>query len=60
MLNTQGTTLHLHESCLENRSIRSLDALIADEEIDIDARDKVHIIFFSNNSPSLHDLNFGL
>lgn len=32
--------LRLHESCLENRSIRSLDALMEDKEIDIDTRDK--------------------
>lgn len=37
----QGINFRLHESCLENRSIRSLDTLIADEELDIDARDKV-------------------
>lgn len=39
----QGINLRLHESCLENRSIRSLDALMADEELDINARDKVGI-----------------
>ena len=33
--------MRLHESCLENRSVRSLDALIASDEVDIDARDKV-------------------
>lgn len=37
----QGMNLRLHQSCLENRSIRSLDALMADEELDIDASDKV-------------------
>ena len=31
----------LHKSCLENRSTRSLDALIGEQEIDINSRDQV-------------------
>ena len=33
--------MRLHESCLENRSVRSLDALISTDEVDINSRDKV-------------------
>ena len=40
----QRLNLRLHESCMENRSIRSLDAIIAGE-VDVNGRDKVcHLV----------------
>jgi hypothetical protein len=43
--------MRLHETCLENRSIRSLDALMSDQELDIDARDKVCLCIIPATGP---------